>query len=344
MIRVAAGMIVVLTFCASPVSTRAEGAPGSSVSVTVDNFVRAETDAAFANAIKDGGFGKFFHNRSLTPIEHQPIIRQNRDTLYSGAVFDLDAGPVTITLPEAGKRFMSMQVIDEDEYTPLVAYKAGPYTLTRTKISTRYVFVAVRTLVNPQAPGDLEEVHRLQDSIEVQQAHAGKFEVPYWDPENQKTVRQALLQLGSTLPDSARMFGARGHVDPVRHLIGAATAWGGNPVEDAIYLNVTPAKNDGATVYRLRVKNVPVDGFWSISVYNKDGYFEKNDLDAYTLNNLTATQGPDGAFDIQFGDCHAAAKNCLPITTGWNYLVRLYRPRQEIRNGSWRFPEAGISQ
>jgi hypothetical protein len=28
---------------------------------------------------------------------------------------DLDAGPVTITLPDAGKRFMSMQVINEDE-------------------------------------------------------------------------------------------------------------------------------------------------------------------------------------------------------------------------------------
>ena len=38
------------------------------------------------------------------------MIRLNRDTLYSSAVFDLDAGPVTITLPDAGKRFMSMLV------------------------------------------------------------------------------------------------------------------------------------------------------------------------------------------------------------------------------------------
>jgi hypothetical protein len=47
----------------------------------------------------------------------QGIIRFNRDTLYSGAVFDLDAGPVTVRLPDAGKRFMSMQVINEDQYT-----------------------------------------------------------------------------------------------------------------------------------------------------------------------------------------------------------------------------------
>ena len=57
------------------------------------------------------------------------MIRLNRDTLYSSAVFDLDAGPVTITLPDAGKRFMSMQVINEDHYVPEVVYGKGSYTL-----------------------------------------------------------------------------------------------------------------------------------------------------------------------------------------------------------------------
>jgi hypothetical protein len=85
--------------------------------VSPDNFARAESDLYFGNLVKDGGFGKFFHIRELTPIDHQIVIRQNRDTIYSGGVFDLDAGPVTITLPDAGDRFMSMQVIDEDHYT-----------------------------------------------------------------------------------------------------------------------------------------------------------------------------------------------------------------------------------
>ena len=90
------------------------------IPVTPDNFVRAESDLYFSGVVKDGGFGKFMHRREPTPIAEQTIIRMNRDTLYSAAVFDLDAGPVTITLPDPGKRFLSMQMIDEDEYTPEV--------------------------------------------------------------------------------------------------------------------------------------------------------------------------------------------------------------------------------
>jgi hypothetical protein len=41
--------------------------------------------------------------------------------------------------------------------------------------------------------------------------------------------------------------------DPVRHLIGTAMAYGGNPEKDALYLNVTPSKNDGKTVHRLTI-------------------------------------------------------------------------------------------
>ena len=59
---------------------------------------------AFAGAVTLGGFGKIYHFRELTPLDKQVVVRQNRDTLYSSAVFDLDAGPVTITLPDPGQR------------------------------------------------------------------------------------------------------------------------------------------------------------------------------------------------------------------------------------------------
>jgi hypothetical protein len=262
------------------------------------------------------------------------------DTLYSAGLFDLDAGPVTITLPEAHGRFMSLQAIDEDHYTQGVFYGAGQHTFTKQGVGTRYIVAAFRTLVDPNDPKDLETVHGLQDAIKVDQPGGpGAFEVPRWDPASQKVTRDALLALAAQLPDTRGAFGARGHVDPVRRLIGAASAWGGNPDKDALYLNVTPEKNDGKTVYTLDVKDVPVDGFWSISVYNAKGYFEPNLQNAYTLNNITAKKSADGSVAIQFGGCESDVPNCLPIAPGWNYLVRLYRPRPAALDGSWKFPE-----
>ena len=126
----------------------------------------------------------------------------------------------------------------------------------------------------------------------------------------------------------------------MRHLVGTAVGWGGNPDKDATYLNVTPDRNDGTTVYKLVVGKVPVDAFWSVSVYNEQGYFEKNAQNAYTVNNLTAVKGNDGAVAIQFGGCDGKVPNCVPIVKGWNYAVRLYRPRAEILNGTWKFPAA----
>ncbi|HEY8247382.1 MAG TPA: DUF1254 domain-containing protein [Hyphomicrobium sp.] len=312
---------------------------GAAKPVTVDNFIRAESDLYMGNMVKDGAFGKFFHRREPAAIDNQAVIRLNRDTLYSAAVFDLDVGPVMITLPDAGKRFMSMQVINEDHYVPGVYYGAGSYTLDKEKVGTRYVATPIRTLVDPNDPEDLKQVHALQDAIKVEQASPGVFEVPRWDPASQKTVRDALLVLATTMPDFKKAFGTKDEVDPVRHLIGTAAGWGGNPDKDATYLNVTPAKNDGTTIYKLDVKDVPVDGFWSVSLYDAKGYFEPNKFNVYSVNNITTKRSEDGSIAIQFGGCDGKIPNCLPIMKGWNYTVRLYRPRAEILDGTWSFPE-----
>lgn len=319
---------------------QAQPPAGGSVAVTVDNFPRAESDLYFSGVVKNGGFGKFDHTREPTPLDKQTVIRLNRDTLYSSAVFDLDAGPVTISLPDAGKRFISLQIIDEDQYTHGVYYSGGRHELTRKGIGTRYVLAAVRTLVDPTDPKDLEKVHALQDAINVRQQSPGRFEAPNWDLVSQKKVREALLVLASTLPDTKRMFGSKDKVDPVRFLIGTASAWGGNPEREALYLNIVPTKNDGTTIYKLNVKDVPVDGFWSVSVYNADGYYQQNQYNAYSLNSITAKKDKDGAVALQFGGCDGKVVNCLPTTKGWNYMVRLYRPRAEILDGKWTFPMA----
>ncbi|WP_342730152.1 DUF1214 domain-containing protein [Bradyrhizobium sp. B117] len=314
----------------------------SPVPVTVDNFGRAESDLYFGNGVKEaGGIGKLFHHREPMAMDKQGVIRSNRDTLYSLAVVDLDAGPVTITLPDAGNRFRSLMVINEDHYiVGDIEYRAGKYSYDRNRVGTRYGLIGLRTLVDPSDPKDVEKVRAVQDAVTISQKAPGKFEIPNWDPASRKKVRDALLVLASTAGGFKNAFGAKGQVDPVRHLIATAAGWGGNPDKDATYLSFTPEKNDGSMVYKLTVPgNVPVDGFWSISLYNAEGYFEKNPYDAYSLNNLTAAKSADGSTTVQFGGCDGRIPNCLPTMKGWNYTVRLYRPRPEILNGKWKFPE-----
>jgi len=208
-------------------------------------------------------------------------------------------------------------------------------------VGTRYAVVMLRIFLDPNDPKDLAAVHTLQDEVKVNQPSGpGKFESPNWDQTSLNKVRDALLVLQATLKDFRGAFGKKGEVDPIRHLLGAAAGWGSNPESVTFYTGSTPVRNDGNTIYRLTVPaNVPVDGFWAISVYNAQGYFQKNDYDAYNFNNVTAKENADGSVTVQFGGCDGKIPNCLPIVDGWTWGARLYRPRREILNGTWKFPE-----
>ena len=330
-----------MMICAAGVFASTAAVAQNAVPVTVDNFKRAETDHYLAMNVKDaGGLGKLHHSREPADIDKQTVIRMNRDTLYSFVAFDLAAGPATITMPDAGKRFMSMMVVNQDHYVQAIYYDHKPHTLTQKDMGTRYAFVAIRTLVDPNDPKDLEAVRKLQDGIKVSQKSAGKLELPNWDEAKLNEIREALLVL-SKHTTYEHAFGSKADVNPIHHLIGTASGWGGNPDKDAAYAGASPAKNDGKTVYKMKVPaQVPVDAFWSVSVYNAKGFFEKNPGNAYSVNNITAKKNADGGVNIQFGGCDGKVPNCLPITEGWNYAVRMYRPRAEILNGKWKFPEA----
>lgn len=306
--------------------------------VTVENFVRAETDITFKRYVAQGAFGKFLHLRAPTPIDKQDVIRMNRDTLYSVGVFDLTQ-PITIIKPASGGRFQSMAVINEDHSALPTVHEAGHFTFTQKKVGTRYVFVAFRTFIDPAQPDDIKAANALQDKIAVVQANAGSFQIPDWDEVSLGKVRDAINALAVFKADMSSSFGDKSKLNPVDHLIATAYAWGGNPKEAAVYSTVTPKENDGNTPYVLTVKDVPVRGFWSITVYNEKGYMEKNSRDAYSFNNVTAKKDADGAVTIHFGG-DPGASNYLPITKGWNYAVRLYQPKREIIDGKWRFPEA----
>jgi hypothetical protein len=306
--------------------------------VTVDNFVRAETDMTMKRYVAMGGFGKIIHVREPASVEKQDVIRMNRDTLYSLGVFDLTS-PLAITKPEPKGRYQSMMLVSEDHYVSLVEYGAGVFNVTQEMTGTRYVFIIFRTFMDPARADDIKAANALQDGISTQQADAGAFDIPDWDEGSLKTVRDAVNVLASTKEDTSRMFGARSEVDPIDHLLGTAYGWGGLPKAAAMYVNGVPEHNDGRSPYALTVKDAPVDGFWSVTVYNAEGYMEPNHLGAYSFNNVTGAKNADGSTTVHFGG-DPQSTNYLPITAGWNYIARLYRPRRELLDGTWTFPEA----
>jgi len=306
------------------------------VIVNVENFVRAETAAQFDRIVANaGGVNRFFHLREPAPLDQQTVIRMNRDTIYSSALVDISKG-ATLTVPDAGDRYMSIMVVNEDHYLNKVIHEPGEHELTVEEFATPYVCLAVRTLVDESDPANIRKANALQDQLKIEAASAKPYTHPDYDQESYKTTYEALLVLSRANIDVGSTFGRKEDVDPIRHLLATAWGWGGLPEEEASYLNVEPNLPVGA--YELTVRDVPVDAFWSVTVYNKDGFIDPNDEDAYSVNSLIGTPNDDGSYTIHFGG-EPGSVNHLSIAEGWNYMVRFYQPRKEILDGTWKFPE-----
>jgi hypothetical protein len=305
------------------------------IPVNVDNFVRAETNRMMASIAQPVGVNHWLHFRAPTPLDQQVVIRMNRDTLYSGCIADISEG-ATLTIPDSGDRYLSVMIVNQDHYINRVLHAPGTYELTMDEFDTPYVLVAARILVDAADESDIAEVNALQDQLQLDAGSDTSFVLPDYEAASFDATREALLDLMKGLDGFEHAFGARDEVEPVRHLLGTAAGWGGLPDHEAFYLNVDPGLPVGN--YSIHVDDVPVDAFWSISMYNADGFFEPNDFNSNSINSVTATRNDDGSITVNLGACGDDRLNCLPLTEGWNYIVRLYQPHPEILDGTWTFP------
>jgi len=304
--------------------------------VTVQNYVRAETDVQMQTyAEKFDCFGKFFHVREGYDVTSTDTIRPNRDTIYSWGVFDLTS-PLAAELPDPGDRYQSLMVVTQD-HSIWAEYGPKKIVLDQDSVGTRYVLLLVRTFLDPNDEEDVKAAHALQDGIKTKQDDKGEFKVPNWDLKEVEKMRNAINILAPLATDSSKTFGLKKDLDPIYWLLGAAVGWGGLPEKEAFYMNVEPRLPEGE--YQINVPSeVPVSAFCSISLYNVAGFFEANAQDGYVVNSVTGERNDDGSMTVHFGGCDDGRANCLPIMDGWNYIVRLYQPGPEILDGSWVFP------
>ena len=132
--------------------------------------------------------------------------------------------------------------------------------------------------------------------------------------------------------------GKRGTVDRFKgHNMAVATSWGLFPSSECVYIAQNPGL-DATGCFSATYKVPANDAFWSITVYNKEGYlFSDNN----TLNGTTAKYNEDGTVTVYYGsaeDC-GKSRNRLDITRGWNILLRVYVPGKSVIDGKYKLPK-----
>lgn len=295
------------------------------IPVTLKNYKVAESDLAFGGTIKLGAANKLIH-LPVQPFDlsNQTVVRMNQDTIYSGAVVDVSKG-ATITLPEANGRYQAVMIVQNDHYVNDVFIGAGTYKI-ESDIDSDFVMVTVRTEINLSDPEDVKKVVALQQAIKLDVKGDKVFEQPNYDMDQLVKLRGELATEGLALGSLNNMQGARGTVDEHMHLLGTAVGWGLLPDANARYLGYVPKDGDSTDCYHANYKVPPFNdgGFFSITMYDAEGWmFSEKAI----LNKNNISFNEDGSFDANFGECGKGAKNNLPITKGWNFIMRVYEPK-----------------
>ena len=306
--------------------------------VTDENYALAETQIIIKGYVKKvaaatntNGVGVFMHNKKGADPKDRTIMRINFDTLYSFAVVDLKKD-LTLTMPATHGRYQTAWIISEEHYNPGAFDTPGAHKITQEWVGTRYAVIVMRTQVNTQDPTDLAKANSLQEKLQLTQKDRGSYVPSHkWDMDEVLKMRAKYMKIGATL-STDEMFGKKGEISLRNHNAGTAFGWGGFTPQQAVYPQYFPKSTEHQT---LTLKDVPVRAFWSITVYDEEGYPR---TDTYDINSAFAEAEEDGSVIINFGG-DKDTKNFMEIFPGWNFTLRMYQPTEAYFNGQWIKPE-----
>jgi hypothetical protein len=329
-----------LTAHAKEAVKSAESSEVKTTPVTDENYSLAETQVIIAGYVKKiaaatgtNGMGVWMNNKKGANPKDRDVMRKNFDTIYSWAVFDLSE-PATIVLPENEGRYQTAWVISEEHHNPFAFVKPGEYTLTRENVGTPYAIVVVRTQANVLDPKDVAAANALQEKLSVKQKNKGSYKASHqWDRDEILKMRTKYQQIAKNEKVSPDLyFGKKGERTDKQHNCGTAMGWGGFRVEQAAYVDYYPTSDKAQT---LTLKDVPAKAFWSITVYDKGGFVQ---TETYNINSQFAKKNADGSVTIHFGG-DKTADNYMETFKDWTFILRLYQPKDNYLNKTWKRPE-----
>ena len=294
------------------------------------------------------GLGKIFHMK-YEALKTKSAVLLNVDVLYSFALVDLRDAPVTIILPEKepllsnpnGVRYQSAQITAEENYYPIEAKSAqGKHVITEEMVGSRYCFITVRTQVNPLSKDDMLIGEELRKRVLLEQdSKPRNLQFSTW---NRKELLKFQKQLLKKSQGGKFSYGKRGELTLAEHNKSTAQ-FGGLPPKEAAYIEY--GSKSSLQTQTLTLKDVPVESFWSVTIYKSDGTFA--DVDYFSVNSSSVTNNEDGSVVLWFGtSCPECApnNNFLKVFNGWKACLRLYSPTNKYHSGEWQAPPLELAQ
>jgi hypothetical protein len=244
---------------------------------------------------------------------------------------------------------------------PSVDMKTPPKTQVDTMLAGAYFAYAAELLkVHPP--------HLTDEPIIAQMKQIGiepgkSFDISKLDPDVRKGVEAAPAEAQQLMtwkvPTVARVanywsmntdtMGVYGNYYLKRAIV-AQLGLGANLLEDAIYpLNLgdeTGKPLDGTNKYTIHFEKgatPPVAAFWSLTLYDPDGFQVANELNRFAVSSWMPFQyNADGSLDLYFQNDSPGkdkAANWLPAPKGpFNLTMRLYSPEADALTGKWNPP------
>ena len=301
------------------------------------------------------------------------VVRTNNDTYYNMAFLLLDQGPVVLSASAPSKdRFNSFQLMDDRNanYQNII-HPEGEYTLyfgdepdvirgQGIKVPSKLSVVLLRVEVKDK--NDSEDVAAARSVFNgMTLTGPTPTEHPQLDllsGFSEEVVAEADRRMVETIGSVAFAETIVGpgqvpgrDVPFVNHAAGTKKGWGGpDPAHSSYEVFFTCEKGEeliGANgTYAVTTEEPPVDGFWSVTVYDTErgGFLHPNDDDRYHLNDTVAVRNADGTITFTFKrDCDESDLNCLEVPAGqFDVVTRYYLPHDEIISGEWTWPKLSL--
>jgi hypothetical protein len=271
------------------------------------------------------------------------------------AVHNIQAGYKITPLSQLGKAAQPV----EGKVDPSVDMQTPPKIQVDTMPADKFFTYAAELLKT--IPPHITDEPMIAELKKIGIEPGKSFEVDKADPAIRKALESApeeAQQLMSwKLPTLARVvngwsmntdtMGVYGNYYLKRAII-TQQGLGANLPQDAIYpINLADESGrllDGANRYTLHFDKggtPPANAFWSIALYDADGFQVANRLNRFNLSSwMRLHYNADGTLDLYFqNEAPPVQANWLPTPKGpFNLVMRLYAPKTDALTGKWNPP------